>query len=66
VARQVDPSFATTFPRGDNDWLVTAIESAVRDLLTPEASAAARAAAEAYGPTEMSQDFLALVRELVG
>jgi glycosyltransferase involved in cell wall biosynthesis len=66
VARHVDPSFATTFPPGDNDRMVSAIESAVRDLLTPEASAAARAAAEAYGPSDMSQDFLALVRELVG
>jgi glycosyltransferase involved in cell wall biosynthesis len=65
VARQVDPSFATTFRPGDADAMVEAIKAAARDLLSPEASAAARAAAERYGPADMSRDFAELLRTLL-
>lgn len=66
VPRQVDPSFATTFRPGDADSMVAAIHDAVKHLVNPDASAAARAAAERYTPADMSRDFSELVGSVVG
>lgn len=65
VAAQVEPAFASTFAPGDDDDMVRAIGDAVTRLTTPEAGAAALAAAERWGPAQMSQAFYELLESLI-
>lgn len=65
VASQVEPTFASTFAPGDADEMARAIEDAVARLTTPQASAAALAAAERWGPAQMSAAFYGLLESLV-
>ena len=66
VASQLDPSFAATFRPGDADDLLRAIQDGVKRLLTPQASAAALAAARSYTPIQMSREFTQVVTTLAG
>ena len=57
-----DPAFARTFASGDPDSLLGALR-AMPELLTPEARAAAEAAAAALDPVELSHRFASTLRE---